>query len=262
MSLITAQQLCVRIGTETILHDLEFGISPGTRAGLIGPNGSGKTTLLRAISGLIPYEGSLTLQGQEVAAWKARNLAQQLAFVRQRSPLSFDFTVQDIVLLGRSPHKGFLERTTRRDREQVQHALERVDLTGYATRSVLSLSGGECQRVFLAQALVQEAYLLLLDEPTTHLDVHHQYGFLDLVCELVAGGRTSITVFHDIALAARYSNCLFVLDRGHLVASGPPCAILTEALLASVFRMHTQLETTADGQLLIHYQAPVAQDAT
>ena len=255
--LIAAHQLRIKIDGKRILHNLDFQIESGTQVGLIGPNGSGKTTLLRTMSGLLRYEGSLTMLGMEVHAWKARALARQMAFVRQATALSFDFKVREMVLLGRAPHKGFLEGDNRVDLERASWALDRVDLAGFSKRSILSLSGGELQRVFLAQALVQDADLLLLDEPTTHLDVHHQYGFLGLVGELVQSGKTSIAVFHDIELAVRYSQYLLVLDKGHLVASGDPLDIVTEQLLASVFSMRTRVEVAASGRLLISYEEPV-----
>ncbi len=214
---------------------------PGIQVGLIGPNGSGKTTLLRAIGGLLPYTGSLAFQGRQMSEWKPRPLARRLAFVRQATPISFDFTVREIVLLGRSPHKSFLERDTGTDHGMVNRALERVDLAGFADRSIHSLSGGERRRAFLAQALVQEADLLMLDEPTTHLDVHHQFRFLYLMRELVESGRTTIVVFHDIELAARFSDILLVLVDGKIAASGEPSQVLTPKLMAAVFRMRCQI---------------------
>ncbi|MFQ5570899.1 MAG: ABC transporter ATP-binding protein [Rhodothermales bacterium] len=257
MPLITAHQLRVALDGTLILRDLSFEVEAGTWVGLLGPNGSGKTTLLRTVSGLLPYEGALTFSDRPIRTWKARELARQVAFVRQSTPLSFDFTVEELVLLGRSPHLSWLERHTREERDQVRHALARVDLDGFGRRSVLSLSGGERQRVFLAQALVQQSNVLLLDEPTTHLDVHNQFEFLNLVHELVQAGRTVVAVFHDIELAARYADHLIVLNRGRLAASGPPPTVLTEGLLASVFRMQTQLDTAPDGTIRIYYQIPV-----
>ena len=258
MPLITAHQLRVALDGTPILRDLDFEIEAGSWVGLLGPNGSGKTTLLRAISGLLPYKGSLALTDRPIQSWKAPELARQMAFLRQSTPLSFDFTVEELVLLGRSPHKGWLERYTHEDRQQVRHALAHVDMDGFARRSVLSLSGGERQRVFLAQALVQESDLLLLDEPTTHLDVHHQFEFLNLVRDLVEAGRTVVAVFHDIELAARYADHLLVLNEGRLTAAGPPTVVLTETLLASVFRMEARLETAEDGTLRIYYEMPVS----
>ncbi len=257
MPAVFADRLNVSLDGKAILRDLGFTVEAGTWVGLLGPNGSGKTTLLRTIGGLLPYAGTLRLFGREVRTWKPRELARRLAFVRQATPLSFDFTVEELVLLGRAPHKGWLDLDTRADRERVRAALERVDLAGFESRSILSLSGGERQRVLLAQALVQEAEILLLDEPTVHLDVHHQFEFVDHVHGLVEAGRTVIAVFHDLELAARFADQVLVLDRGRLAAAGPPREVLTEDLLASVFRMKARLESADGDSVHIHYLAPI-----
>ncbi len=242
-----------------ILHDLGFSVQAGTLTGLLGPNGSGKTTLLRAICGLVPYAGSLQLQGTEIADWRARALARSVAIVRQGAQLLFDFSVQEMALLGLSPHKRLLESTSARDLERAHQALAQVGLASFYRRSMFSLSGGERQRVYLAQALVQDASLLLLDEPTTHLDVHHQHGFLRTVVDLVKAGRSSMAVFHDIELAARYCKYLMILDRGRLAAHGTPHEVVTEAMLASVFKMRSRVSATATGGLRITYEQPMAQ---
>lgn len=264
MPLLTADTLRVALDDQPILRGLSFGIEAGAWIGLLGPNGSGKTTLLRAVSGVLPYEGQLRLDGEEVHGSPPRALARRMAFVRQSPSLAFDFSVEELVLLGRAPHKRWLQSYTPSDRRRVREALVAVDLGGFAGRSVLSLSGGEMQRVFLAQALVQEADLLLLDEPTAHLDVHYQYAFMDRVQALVEDGRTVFAVFHDLELAARYADRLMVLDDGRLAAEGRPDEVLTPALLASVFRMEAAVERAVDGTLRIDYRrqatpAPVPQ---
>ncbi len=257
MPIVYAEHLHVALDGKPILHDLGFALEPGTWVGLLGPNGSGKTTLLRTLGGLLPYTGTLDVLGRPVRAWRPRELARRLAFVRQATALSFDFTVEELVLLGRAPHKGWLEGDTRADRARVREALARVDLTGFEHRSMLSLSGGEQQRVLLAQALVQEAEILLLDEPTAHLDVHHQFEFVQHVHGLVRQGHTVIAAFHDLELAARFADRLVVLDRGHLAAAGPPQDVLTTSLLADVFRMDAELVRDDEGILHIHYRAPL-----
>ena len=254
--LVVAEDLRVALDGTPILHGLDFAVEAGTWVGLLGPNGSGKTTLLRALAGVLPYQGRLDLDGRAVRAWKPRALARRLAVLRQTTPLSFDFSVEELVLLGRTAHKGWLDRYDAADRARVREALAHVDLDAFARRSVLALSGGERQRVLLAQALVQESDLLLLDEPTAHLDVHYQFEFLDVVRALVAAGRTVIAVFHDLEQAARYADHLLVLDQGRLVADGPPRHVLTEALLASVFRMRARVESAGE-RLRILYEAPV-----
>lgn len=258
MPLIDASGLRVAIGGTPILEDISFSVEPGTWTGLLGPNGSGKTTLLRSISGLLEHTGTLKMDGKPVAGWTRRALAQRLAFVRQSHAIAFDFRVLDLVLLGRAPHKSLLSVYNHEDEQHALDALHRVDLDGLAERSFHSLSGGEQQRVFLAQALVQEADVLILDEPTTYLDVHHQYEFLGHVRTLVDAGKTVIGAFHDLELAARFSDRLLVLDRGRLAAQGTPEEVLNRDLLARVFRMDAEVATTAAGHLRIAFSAPLA----
>ena len=256
--LLKAHRLSVELGGNRILHDLTFSMSPGRLIGLLGPNGSGKTTLLRSIGGLLTYRGNLALLGREVREWRPRDLARTLAFVRQSVSLSFDFTVSELILLGRSPHKRWLEDYTSEDRLRMAEAVEQVDLHGFEGRSVLSLSGGELQRVFLAQALVQESDIILLDEPTAHLDVHHQFEFMDLIRDLVGRGRTAVAVFHDLQMASRYADDLLVLHKGGLAGWGPPDAVLTENLIADVFRMRALVRHTETAH--IEYLAPVPKN--
>lgn len=248
-----ARGLSASIGTTPILNELQLQVGRGRLVGLLGPNGSGKTTLMRCISGLLPYDGRLVFEGKDVRDWNPGELALRMAFVRQAVSLSFDFTVADLVLLGRSPHKRWLQDYDRSDFERLDNALRRVDLEGFRERSVLSLSGGELQRVMLAQALVQEAEMLLLDEPTAHLDVHYQFEFMDLVRDLVQRGHTALAVFHDLEMAARYSDKLIVLAGGHIAASGDPRDVLTEELIRDVFRMNAVLHRSDDGTLRIEY---------
>jgi iron complex transport system ATP-binding protein len=261
MPLLTVDLDAVRLDGQEILHDVRFDVSSGAWIGLLGPNGSGKTTLLRAVATHIPFDGQIELAGRAVGDWSARERAQRLAFLRQAPSLTFDFTVEELVVLGRAPHRGWLQSYRAEDLSLVQRALSRVDLDGFADRSVLSLSGGELQRVFLAQALVQEADLLLLDEPTAHLDVHYQFAFMDQIQSLVREGRTVITVFHDLELAARYAERLLVLHRGTLVDDGPPADVLTPQCLSEVFGMEARIERRAGGELRIEYLAPTSSSS-
>jgi iron complex transport system ATP-binding protein len=261
MPLLSVQDLDVQLDGHEILSDVGFEIEEGTWIGLVGPNGSGKTTLLRALGAHIPFNGTIRLDGRGVAEWADRARARRLAYVRQAASLTFDFTVEELVLLGRAPHRGWLQTYRADDRALVTKALSMVDLEGFADRSVLSLSGGETQRVFLAQALVQEADLLLLDEPTSHLDVHYQFAFMEQVAALVTAGRTVLAVFHDLELAARYADRLLVLQDGRLVARGAPAAVLTPDRIAEVFGMRARTERGDDGTLRIEYEAPVSASA-
>ena len=250
---LAAKDLIVSRGSRRILQNLAFEIVSGTLAGLIGPNGSGKTTLLRTISGYWPYQGSIQVHEREISSWSSRALARRLAVVRQAPTLSFDFTVAEIVLLGLLPHKSVLQDYSKSDFERVQSILGRLELDGFERRKMHTLSGGEQQRVYLAQALIQDAELLLLDEPTTHLDVHSQYAFLNEARKLQQQGRTILVVFHDLELAARFADHLLVLSEGRLVAAGPPRSILSESLIQDVFKMQASLYNNEHGELGITY---------
>ncbi len=259
-SVFRAENVDVVIEGARILHGVGFDIQAGRLIGLVGPNGSGKTTLLRAVSGLLPFRGEILFRGMSIRDWKPKHLARELAFVRQSVSLSFDFTVLELVLMGRTPHKGWLEDYGHQDRRRAHAALDQVDLGGFEDRSVLSLSGGELQRVFLAQALVQEADVLLLDEPIAHLDVHYQFEFMDLISSLVGDhGHTAVSVFHDLEMAARYSDELLVLSRGRVVTIGSPSRVLTSELMADVFRMDAHVSTAARGHITIEYNAPIVR---
>ena len=255
--MLQLRDLGVTLRETSILHDISCQVAPGEWIGLLGPNGSGKTTLLRSIGGALPYEGSITLDDREIRDWDPRRLARRMAFVRQNARVSFDFTVEEVVRLGRSPYKRWLEPYTSYDRKRVRAALEKVDLKGFDDRLVTELSGGEQQLVLLAQALVQEADILLLDEPTNHLDIQHQYQFLQQVEGLVERNRTVITAFHDLNLAARYANRIFVVQDGRLVAQGPPHEVLTEDLIASVFGVRSSITGGSNGRLNIEFIAPL-----
>jgi iron complex transport system ATP-binding protein len=234
---IVATGLGVRLAGRPIVVDASFEVPRGAWCALVGPNGSGKTTLLRAIAGLLPYAGELILDGRQVHSWRAQDLARQLAFVRQSAVFSFDLSVGDLVLLGRSPHKRLLEPWKEQDRVLVREAIEKVGLAGMEKRSIMSLSGGERQRALLAQAMVQATPVLLLDEPTNHLDVYHQFEFLERVALLVSGGKTVVSAFHDLSLALRHADYLLVMHAGRLVAHGRPAEVLTPDLIRDVFRM-------------------------
>jgi len=258
VSLLSVDRLSVALDGHTILEDVSFDVSEGEWVGILGPNGAGKTTLLRAIGGHLPFEGAIRHRDIPLRRMGDQERARALAFVRQARSLTFDFTVEEFVLLGRAPHRGWLEAYRPSDRERVREALARVDLEDFGDRSVLSLSGGEMQRVFLAQALVQEADLLLLDEPTAHLDVHYQFSFLDQVRTQAKMGRTVLAVGHDLELAARYADRLLLLNDGRLQAQGPPASVLTQERIATVFGMQVALGQHPDGTLRVDYLGPVS----
>jgi iron complex transport system ATP-binding protein len=262
--LLEARSCSVALGGAPVVREVGFAVEPGQCVGLLGPNGSGKTTLLRAIGGALPYDGRLALEGREVRDWPKRPLARRVAFVRQAPALSFDLRVADLVALGRAPHKRLLDGRTDADRERVEEALAAVEMEELADRSARALSGGERGRAFLAQALVQEAGLLLLDEPTAHLDIRHQHAFFERVRRLTrTEGRAALLAAHDLERAARYADHLLVLrPDGRLAAAGPPGEVLTPALIAEVFRMDAQVERSPEGPLRIRYHGPAKPTAT
>lgn len=259
MSVFKATDLSVSIAERQILHGLTFSVEKGDWIGIIGPNGAGKTTLLRTLAGILPFRNELEFNGYNVSEWRTRERARKLAFVRQSRTLTFDFTVLELVLLGRLPHKSLFSMFDISDWDRAREALALVDLEGFEHRTMSSLSGGEQQRVFLAQALVQEADVLLLDEPTTHLDVHHQFDFMEHVRGFVREGRTVIGSFHDLELAARFCDRLIILRDGRIAAQGPPADVLTEESVRHIFNMVATVEKQSDGGLSIRYKRTLDQ---
>ena len=239
-------------GSREILRGVSLALGEGEVLTLAGPNGAGKTTLFRVASRVLrPSAGSVLLYGRPLADYARRELAQYVAVVPQDATIAFPFRVGEIVLMGRSPHLGTLGFETREDVERARDALRRVGIEALADRSVLSLSGGERQLVLLARALAQDARVLLLDEPTAHLDLRHRVRVAALVRELVRGGRSALVVSHDLGLAARSGDRIALLRGGELYGVGTPREVLTPANLRAVFDVETEILTTADGALQV-----------
>ena len=249
---LQAAGLGVALGGRAVLANVAFTVHEGERIGLVGPNGAGKTTLLRAVAGLIPHTGRLALRGTSVADWPPKARARALALVRQQADLAVEFTAAELVALGRSPHLAWSQRLGDDDRARVDAALAAVDLDALADRPVTQLSGGEQQRVALAQALAQDAPLLLLDEPTAHLDVRHQLDLLERLDALAAAGKTVVAALHDLERAARFADRLWVLAGGGLLADGPPEDVLTPDILRQAFGVHAEMEG-AGADLRVRY---------
>jgi len=233
-----------------VLNGVDLALKRGEFAGLIGPNGSGKTTLLRALAGRLPaQEGEVLLEGMPIAALPRRMVAQRLAVVPQMSSPPFEFTVREIVAMGRTPHLGRLQAERAEDRDAVARALELTDTIALADRPVTELSGGEYQRVVIARALAQQAAIMLLDEPVSHLDIGHQAEILDLLTRLNRNEeRTILYVSHDLNLAARYCDYLIALDAGRIVARGRPEEIITEKLIADLYHCRVLVDTGPSGR--------------
>ena len=223
-----------------ILRGVDLDVHSGEFVGLIGPNGSGKSSLLRCIyRALRPDAGLIALDGADV--WeelRPRDVARRAAVVLQEFPSEFDFTVHDIVMMGRSPHKGLFDRDDAEDFRLAAEALDKVGLSDFAQRNFQTLSGGEKQRVLVARALAQQARVLILDEPTNHLDIFYQLEILDLVKGL---GVTTLAALHDLNLAALYCDRIYVLKDGAVVASGALGDVLCAELIRDVYHVTAEV---------------------
>lgn len=228
---------------ELVLRNVSMKAQAGRFIGLIGPNGSGKTTLLRVISGvLVPKAGQIFLNGTRLEKISRRNLAQTLACLSQDISLDLSFTVYEIILMGRSPHLPKMSKETTKDFEIAKRAMKLADVSHLADRLITEISGGERQRALIAMCLAQEPKVLLLDEPTSHLDIAHQLSALDLIRKLNRqAGMTVIAVFHDLNLAAEYCDKLLVLDRGGVEAFGSPEDVLTTDMILKVYGAKVQI---------------------
>jgi iron complex transport system ATP-binding protein len=231
--MIETRDLWVRFGPIAAVRGLSLRAESGGWTALIGPNGAGKTSALRALAGLVPYEGDVELDGRDARRLGRRALARLVAFVPQKPEAPPALTVAEYVLLGRTPHISYLGGEGRRDRDAATRALRRLELDSFAERLLGSLSGGELQRAVLARALAQEAPLLLLDEPTTSLDLGRQQLVLELVDALRGDGLTVVTTMHDLTLAGQYAERLVLLDGGSVVAEGTATEVLSAPNLAA-----------------------------
>ncbi|MEM9563220.1 MAG: ABC transporter ATP-binding protein [Actinomycetota bacterium] len=224
------RELTVDLGDGAVVDRVDLDLRPGEWLGLIGPNGAGKSTLLRAAAGLLDHDGDVALGDGR------RPGPLDVALVPQHPTVPDTMTVAEYTLIGRTAHLRWLAGESTADRRIVADTLERLDLAPFADRHLGTLSGGERQRVVIARALVQEAPILFLDEPTSALDVGHQAGVLELVDDLRrADGLSVLAVMHDLTTAARFADRLALLDRGRLVATGPPIDVLDDRRLSAVY---------------------------
>lgn len=251
--MISAHGLSVRLGEREVLDGVDLEARPGEWVAVIGPNGAGKSTLLKAVMGLVAHRGEVVLGARPAQSLKPRERARLVAYAPQTPALPPDMTVFDYALLGRTPYIPYLGRESRHDRTVTESVLDRLDLTSLAMRRVGELSGGERQRVVLARALAQEAPVLLLDEPTTALDLGHQQQVLELVDRLRrADGLTVVTTLHDLTIAGLYADALLLLADGRAAASGEPDQVLTEELVGRHFDAHVKIEPGPDGRPVVH----------
>jgi iron complex transport system ATP-binding protein len=226
----------VRLGEREVLRDVALDVPEGSWTCVVGPNGAGKTTLLHAVAALVPFDGVVALWGRPLAAYGRRERARHVALVPQQPVIPDGITVDGYVRLGRTPHLGVLGAEGPADERAVRTAIDRLGLAADAGRRLDSLSGGELQRAVVARALAQEAPLLLLDEPTTGLDLGHQVGVLNLIEELRRTvGLTVLSTMHDLTLAGRFADRFILLSSGRVVSSGSRSQVLDAAMIAEHF---------------------------
>ncbi|SMO80919.1 ABC transporter ATP-binding protein [Paracoccus laeviglucosivorans] len=240
---LSAHQLSAGYADTIILEGLDFQVPPGQITVIVGANACGKSTLLRTMSRLLPpRHGQVLLDGKSIHRTAPRQLAQVLGLLPQSPIAPEGITVADLVSRGRHPHHGMISRWGRKDDEAVAQALEATNIVELAERPVDELSGGQRQRVWIAMALAQQTQVLLLDEPTTFLDISHQVEVLDLLIDLnQQRGTTIVMVLHDLNLAARYADHLVAMAGGRIFASGPPADVLTEANVRHVFGLESRV---------------------
>lgn len=246
----------IRIDGRWLVRDVSLEILPGRVTALVGPNGSGKSTVLRLLAGLWrPTEGRATIGGQAFDGLTRRELARRITFVPQDTRVDFAFTVRDIVAMGRHPHLGRFESPTRVDTAAIKAAIERADVVHLADRLVNELSGGERQRVLIARSLATQADVILLDEPTSSLDVDHTLDTLALLRELAGEGKAVALALHDLNAVVRWADHAGLLDEGGLQAFGPVHEVLREELVEAVFSVQVErLHSARGGKTLVFHR--------
>ena len=248
---IRASDVRAVLGGSQILQGVDLRAERGELVGVIGPNGSGKSTLLKCIYRVLkPTGGAVWLDGRALSEYSYKASARRVAVVAQHNYYNFDFSVQDVVMMGRAPHKRTLDRDNAQDRQMAARALETVGMADFARRSFSTLSGGEQQRVILARALAQDTPCLILDEPTNHLDIKFQLQLMDIVKGL---DRTVIAAIHDLNIAAMYCDRLYAVREGRVVASGRPEEVLTTDFIRAVYEVEAQVLRDERGGLRIFY---------
>ena len=235
-SAIGVQHLTYEVEALRLLHDVCLEAGRGSLVGLIGPNGAGKSTLLRVMSGILrATEGTVRLDGADMASLSSQEVAADVALVSQIAPYTHGFTSMELVMMGRYPHLGRFQVEGREDGRIAERAMRLTETERYAERTLDTLSGGERQRVFVARALAQQPRFLLLDEPTSNLDVLHQLQAMELVRSLVNDGLTAVAAIHDLNLAARYCDRLALMKSGRIIAEGTPEDVLSPEALETAF---------------------------
>lgn len=236
---LQVDNISVEIGKKQIVQDISLLVKNQQFVGILGPNGCGKSTLLKGIYKVIsPKSGLVKLGDMDLLTEKSKKVARHLGVVGQFNEISFDFTVEQMVLMGRTPHKKLLDSEVKKDYQIIERALAKVNLLSYRNRSFLTLSGGEKQRVILARVLAQEPDFLILDEPTNHLDVKYQLEIIKTVKQIKIG---TLAALHDLTLAGAYCDYLYLLKNGSIITSGKPKEVLTKENIEYVFDVKCEI---------------------
>jgi iron complex transport system ATP-binding protein len=256
--MLSFQGLTVALDGTPVLHGVSFEAAAGGWLSLIGPNGAGKSTILRAAAGLLPYGGTIRLAGADLGSLRGRARARAIAYVPQAPVLPPGMLVADYVLLGRTPHLGYLGGPGRRDRLLAHASMERLDVDRFAQRRLEQMSGGERQRVVLARALATAPDVLLLDEPTSMLDIGHQQQVLELVDGLRrSAGLTVVSTLHDLTIAGQYADTLVLLREGRVEAVGSAPAVLSRELINRVYAARVEVRLGEGGRPVVSPLRPV-----
>lgn len=246
---IRTEDTTLSYGAARILKGISLETHTGEFVGIIGPNGSGKSTLLKCIYRVLkPDGGCIWLGDQELHEIKIKNSARKVAVVSQHNYYNFEFSVREVVMMGRAPHKKMLEKDGAKDFEIVDQALKTVGMYEFADRNFSTLSGGEQQRVILARALAQQTPCLILDEPTNHLDITHQLQLLRIVRNLEV---TVISAIHDLNIAAAFCDRLYVMKDGEIAGCGTPREVLTTDFIREIYQVETEITEDSKGKLHI-----------
>jgi len=249
-------------GRRRILDAATLALAPEAITAILGPNGSGKSTLLRTLAGVWqPVSGTVTLDGRPLARMSRQDIAKRVSLLPQDTRCEFAFTVEEIVAMGRHPHRGRFAAEETRDRAAIDSAMARCDLDHLRGRTIDRLSGGERQRVAIARCFATEPSVLLLDEPTAHLDVEHALTILTLCRTLAATGTAIAVAMHDLGTVVRFASHAALLHNGRIVASGPPGDVLTPGRCRQVFAVDTEVLTTADGRPALVFNSPTMESA-
>ena len=242
----------VVLGGRTILDGFDLSVAGGSWLVVIGPNGAGKTSLMRTLAGTVAHTGTIRIGSEDAGGIPGRERARRLAVVPQHPVIPPGIDVFDYALLGRSPHQGLRFSPSERDRRQTLEVLHRLELGGFIGRRVDTLSGGERQRVVVARALVLDTPILVLDEPTSFLDLGHQLEVLELIAELrTERSLTVVSTLHDLAVAGQFADRMAVLDHGRLIAHGSPAEVLTPEMISNHWGVHAHTDVDEDGSVTV-----------